>query len=201
MFTKSPDNTIPLNEEQQLNPSQNNNILMSNKKSVSMENESFLNKKLQSSSKQEKTYPFGYTISLLNDDEEGLIEDFMGVENHTESNSDFFNYGLDEDKYIKILNHSILLHYERKLIEENELRKKQQMTMNPMKPNNPNNSVKPNNSGIMTQINPMLFYQQYYYYKMMMMQQQMRNGGFQGNPIMNNGIANFQNAQMNMNKK
>ena len=77
-------------------------------------------------------YDYGYTITLINDGETGLMEDFFKEKQNEPTTSDFFNYHLDEEKWIKILNHSILIHYERHLKEEMEKKKKIQNNMNNM---------------------------------------------------------------------
>ena len=73
---------------------------------------------------EKKKFKFGYEILLLQPNENGLMENFL-TENIIDSNihnqSDFYNYGLDKDKWLKLINHSILLHYERHLQEENGL--------------------------------------------------------------------------------
>ena len=69
---------------------------------------------------EKKKFKFGYEILLLQPNENGLMENFL-TENIIDSNihnqSDFYNYGLDKDKWLKLINHSILLHYERHLQE------------------------------------------------------------------------------------
>ena len=103
-------------------------------------------------SKKNEEYDYGYTIILLNDGENGLMEDFFKEKQNESTTSDYFNYHLDEDKWIKIFNHSILLHYERHLNElkaENEKKKKMQNMFN-----NTNNTGNPQ---MMTQMNPMMF--------------------------------------------
>ena len=75
-------------------------------------------------------YDYGYSIILLNEGETGLIEDFFNEKQNESTTSDIFNFHLDEDKWIKILNHSILVHYERHIKEEMEKRKKMQSTGN-----------------------------------------------------------------------
>ena len=102
--------------------------------------------------KKNEEYDYGYTIILLNDGENGLMEDFFKEKQNESTTSDYFNYHLDEDKWIKIFNHSILLHYERHLNElkaENEKKKKMQNMFN-----NTNNTGNPQ---MMTQMNPMMF--------------------------------------------
>ena len=101
-------------------------------------------------------YDYGYSIIFLNGGETGLMEDFFNEKQNESTTSDFFNFNLDEDKWIKILNHSIYIHYERHikdLKEENEKRKKiQSMYMN-----NGNNNPNPQMMGAMNPMNPMMF--------------------------------------------
>ena len=70
---------------------------------------------------EKKKFKFGYEILLLQPNENGLMENFL-TENIIDSNihnqSDFYNYGLDKDQWLKLINHSILMHYERHLQEE-----------------------------------------------------------------------------------
>lgn len=78
-------------------------------------------------------YDYGYTINLLNDGESGLIEDFLNEKQNEATTSDYYNFNLNEEDWIKIVNHGILLHYERHIIElkdEIEKRKKMQSTGN-----------------------------------------------------------------------
>ena len=103
-------------------------------------------------SKKNEEYDYGYSIILMNEGESGLMEDFFKEKPNESTTSDYFNYHLDEDKWIKIFNHSILLHYERHLNElkaENEKKKKMQNMFN-----NTNNTGNPQ---MMTQMNPMMF--------------------------------------------
>lgn len=71
--------------------------------------------------KPAKKFKYGYEILLLQPNENGLMENFL-TENIIDANlhnqSDFYNYGLDKDKWLKLINHSILMHYERHLQEE-----------------------------------------------------------------------------------
>jgi len=102
--------------------------------------------------KKNEEYDYGYSIILMNEGESGLMEDFFKEKQNESTISDYFNYHLDEEKWIKIFNHSILLHYERHLNElkaENEKKKKMQNMFN-----NTNNTGNPQ---LMTQMNPMMF--------------------------------------------
>ena len=68
--------------------------------------------------------------------------------------SDFYNYNLDEEKWQKILHHSILVHYEKHLKEEMEKRKKMQnMFMFNMNINMNNNIIPPS---MMPQMNSLM---------------------------------------------
>lgn len=103
--------------------------------------------------KKNEEYDYGYSIILMNDGESGLMEDFFKEKQNESTTSDYFNYHLDEEKWIKIFNHSILLHYERHLNElkaENEKKKKMQNMFNNANNNN-------GNPQMMTQMNPMMF--------------------------------------------
>ena len=95
---------------------------------------------------EKKKFKFGYEILLLQPNENGLMENFL-TENIIDSNihnqSDFYNYGLDKDKWLKLINHSILLHYERHLQEE--AKKKNNENLN----NNNNNNFNNNNNNNM----------------------------------------------------
>ena len=105
------------------NNENNNNIQNDEKKNNDNENQHDNNSEI---------FDYGYTISLINDGETGLMEDFLKEKQNEPTTSDFFNYHLDEEKWIKILNHSILIHYERHLKEEMEKKKKIQNNMNNM---------------------------------------------------------------------
>lgn len=76
-------------------------------------------------------YDYDYTILLNYPNEDGLMDTYLTgnlFNNISESNnendkprvnpSDWFNFGLDEEKWIKFLNKSILMHYERHLIQQ-----------------------------------------------------------------------------------
>lgn len=97
-------------------------------------------------------YDYGYSIILLNEGETGLIEDFLNEKQYESTTEDYFNYDLDEEKWIKILNHSIYIHYERHIKEEIEKRKKIQANQ-PMLINNGNNA----NQQMVPPMNQMMF--------------------------------------------
>lgn len=67
-------------------------------------------------------YEYGYTIILNNNDDDGLMESFLKEpiteEKPTAVPSDYFNFGLDEDKWRKLINHSILMHYEKHIRDQ-----------------------------------------------------------------------------------
>ena len=67
-------------------------------------------------------YDYGYTIILNNTDDDGLMESFLKEpiteEKPTAVPSDYFNFGLDEDKWRKLINHSILMHYEKHIRDQ-----------------------------------------------------------------------------------
>ena len=92
---------------------------------------------------EKKKFKFGYEILLLQPNENGLMENFL-TENIIDSNihnqSDFYNYGLDKDKWLKLINHSILLHYERHLQEEAKKKNNENLNNNQNNFNNNNNN-------------------------------------------------------------
>lgn len=71
-----------------------------------------------------KSYEFGYKIFLNNFNEEGFIEDFLGLEvgnvddKNVKEGNELFNFGLNHEKWVRLLNKSILMHYERHLVEK-----------------------------------------------------------------------------------
>ena len=97
-------------------------------------------------------YDYSYRIILLNEGESGLIEDFFNEKQNESTTADFFNFDLDEEKWIKIVNHSILIHYERHMKELKEDLEKKKRAQN-LYMNNMNNAA-PNAQMVM---NPMMF--------------------------------------------
>ena len=89
---------------------------------------------------------------MLNEGESGLIEDFFNEKQNESTTADFFNFDLDEEKWIKIVNHSILIHYERHMKELKEDLEKKKRAQN-LYMNNMNNAA-PNAQMVM---NPMMF--------------------------------------------
>ena len=111
---------------------------------------------MENEANNNKKYEYGYSIILLHDKEEGLIEDFLKEETIESDISDFYNYNLTPEKFDEILHHSILVHYERHLKEEMEKRKKMQnMFMLNMNINmNMNNNIIP--PSMLPQMNPLM---------------------------------------------
>jgi hypothetical protein len=89
-----------------------------------------LTSKCLSDSKKTNQYPFkdkantdlNYKIILNYSNEEGLIEDFLtnndAFEDKRKDPNDIFNFDLNIDKWIKLLNKSILMHYEKSIIQK-----------------------------------------------------------------------------------
>ena len=73
----------------------------------------------EKTSKKIQEYEYGYIIQFLENEESGLIEDFLPK--NTDS-SDFYNYGLTEEDFKKRIYNSLLYHYENHLKEEKEKR-------------------------------------------------------------------------------
>ena len=139
---------------------------------------------------EKKKFKFGYEILLLQPNENGLMENFL-TENIIDSNihnqSDFYNYGLDKDKWLKLINHSILLHYERHLQEE--AKKKNNENLNNNNQNNFNNN---NNNNMINNYNNIQAQQ---FYNLMM-----RNNIYNYNNIFQQQNFNLQ-QQQNQQKK
>ena len=83
-------------------------------------------KKIESTIKKLQEYEYGYIINFLEDGESGLMEDFLP--NNIDS-SDFFNYGLNKEEFDKLIQESLIYHYENHLKEEKEKRDKMNMFM------------------------------------------------------------------------
>ena len=85
-------------------------------------------KKLEEEKSPIKTevYEYGYTIQFLENDEMGLMDDFLPKNS---DGSDFYNYGLNKEKFEKMVHDSLLYHYEKHLKEEKEKRDKMNMFM------------------------------------------------------------------------
>ena len=49
---------------------------------------------------------------------ESFLKDPITEDKTRSDPSDYFNFGLDEEKWRKLLNHSILMHYERHIIKQ-----------------------------------------------------------------------------------
>lgn len=86
--------------------------------------------------KAEKVYEFNYRIFLNEFNKEGYIKDFIGndtvifEERRIKDPNDVFNFGLTHEKWIKLLNKSILMHYERHLVEKNQVRLVKEIALN-----------------------------------------------------------------------
>ena len=67
-------------------------------------------KKLEEEKSPIKTevYEYGYTIQFLENDEMGLMDDFLPKNS---DGSDFYNYGLNKEKFEKMVHDSLLYHY------------------------------------------------------------------------------------------
>jgi hypothetical protein len=85
-----------------------------------------------------KTYEYGYKIFLNNYNEDGFIEDFLGLDignlddKNVKEGNELFNFGLNQEKWVKLLNKSILMHYERHLIEKAIQAKSKNVIINQM---------------------------------------------------------------------
>ncbi len=77
------------------------------------------------------------------------IESNIENEKQKVNSSDWFNFGLDEEKWIKVLNKSILMHYERHLIQQVASQE-----MGKMQPLPTNMNVRPNAPYPMAGYNP-----------------------------------------------
>jgi hypothetical protein len=70
-------------------------------------------------------YQYDYIILLNNVGEDGLMDTYLNEANVESEKpradpSDWFNFGLDEEKWIKLLNKNILMHYERHLLSQDK---------------------------------------------------------------------------------
>lgn len=77
--------------------------------------------KIDKSKLENNTYDFNYKIVLNYSGEEGYIEDYINElngEDKRKDNNDMFNFGLNPEKWIKLLNKSILMHYEKHILEK-----------------------------------------------------------------------------------
>jgi len=83
-------------------------------------------KKLENPERKIQQYQYGYIINFLEDEENGLMEDFLPT---NIDSSDFYNYGLTPEIFEKRLHDSLLHHYENHLKEEKEKRDKMNMFM------------------------------------------------------------------------
>ena len=99
-------------------------------------------------------YDFGYSLIFLEDNEEGLMEDFLKEKPIISDISDFYNYGLDKEKFDKMVQDSLLIHYERHLKEEMEKRKQMQKMFMFNMNINMNNNIIP--TSMMPQVNSLM---------------------------------------------
>ena len=161
-------NEIGLKEEDEMDKNIDNNSEGKNKKkeneskSVSESDQMFLNKKKNPaddinsilkneenslSDKMEKEEDdYGYKIILLNEGENGMMEDFIKDKNNESTIADIFNFNLDEEKWIKIVNHSILMHYEKQMIRYKLYMENQMKIMNNVNNMNKMNNIPMNNN-------------------------------------------------------
>ncbi len=70
-------------------------------------------------------YEFDYLLILNNHGEDGLMDTYISETNIEGDKpradiSDWFNFGLDEEKWIKLLNKNILMNYEKQLLAQIE---------------------------------------------------------------------------------
>ena len=72
---------------------------------------------------------FDYSLIFLNNGENGFMEDFINENNNESTIRDCFNFNLNEKDWIKILNHTILVHYLKNIKEYNEKQKKMRTIM------------------------------------------------------------------------
>jgi hypothetical protein len=106
-------------------------------------------------------YDYGYTIVLNYPNEDGMMDTYLNgkknyhndkilfyfiletlneIDKPREDPSDWFNFGFNEEKWMKYLNKSILMHYERNLIQQqiNQENMKAAQSANPPHPSYPN---------------------------------------------------------------
>lgn len=122
-----------INNENNINNEMNENFKdMSNRINDSKNkiNIISLNKINNEEYKKGQEYEYGYNIMFLNEGESGIMEDFINDKNDESTLEDYFNFHLDEKKWIKFLNHSILVHYEKNMKEYLEKQKKLKQIQN-----------------------------------------------------------------------
>ena len=163
LINESENNLLNKNNENIMNNENNiNNELNENSKDINSkinESKNKINVILPSKMNNEENkkmqeYEYGYNIMFLNEGESGIMEDFINDKNDESTLEDYFNFNFDDKKWIKFLNHSILVHYEKNMKEYLEKQKKMKQfqsmysnnqavntpfvfTMNPMNPMNP----------------------------------------------------------------
>ena len=80
-------------------------------------------------------YDYGYSILFINEGENGFIEDFIKERTYESTTQDCFNFHLDEEKWIKFLNHSIFVQYDKNYKEYMEKQQKIRLLQNMYKQN------------------------------------------------------------------
>jgi hypothetical protein len=88
-------------------------------------------------------YQYDYIVVLNNIGEDGLMDTYLSEANVESEKpradpSDWFNFGLDEEKWIKLLNKNILMHYERHLLTQDKNTPNTNMPMPMQRMNNMN---------------------------------------------------------------
>jgi hypothetical protein len=189
-------NNSEKNEE--LNQKDNKTMNTNNNNTTELEKDETNQKEIQNKTNSQQL-KYGYKIFFTNPNEDGLIESFLndpsGENKQHNDTSDYFNYGLDEEKWRKIINYSILMHYKKHLKDEKrkmeEMKNENQQNNSYQYPTDNNNGM--NNRNFMP-FNPML---SMYYHPL-----QMRNKFMYNNVnMMNNPILNNMNMQFIQNKK
>ncbi len=187
-------NNSEKNEES--NPKDNKTI-NTNNNTTELEKDETNQKEIQNKTNSQQL-KYGYKIFFTNPNEDGLIESFLNDssgEKKQNNDSDYFNYGLDEEKWRKIINYSILMHYKRHLKDEKrkieEMKNENQQNNSYQYPPDNNNGM--NNRNFMA-YNPMI---PMYYHPLQMRSQFMYNNV----NMMNNQMLNNMNMQFIQNKK
>jgi hypothetical protein len=174
-----------------------NKTINTNNNTTELEKDETNQKEIQNKTNSQQL-KYGYKIFFTNPNEDGLIESFLNDssgEKKQNNDSDYFNYGLDEEKWRKIINYSILMHYKRHLKDEKrkieEMKNENQQNNSYQYPPDNNNGM--NNRNFMA-YNPMI---PMYYHPLQMRSQFMYNNV----NMMNNQMLNNMNMQFIQNKK
>ena len=105
----------------------NNSKINESNKSINIQ----IPKKIKNDdNKIKQEYDYGYSLIYINGEETGLMEDFIDDKNNESITKDCFNYHLNEPYWIKILNYSIYIHYEKNMKEHIEKMKKMRQIQN-----------------------------------------------------------------------